>query len=110
MFHHCSVRSSTLYGEEDPPIHLLCLLSPLLGCHCGPVFSYHQKERKMTLTITALARVGEKERKFPELSAYYYVLSVTSGCIFFFFCSRSSFLFSLLSYFANTASFERSTS
>lgn len=48
----------------------------------------------MALTINALARVREKERKFPELSAYYYVLSATSGRSF---CSRSSFLFFSLS-------------
>lgn len=88
--HHCSVRSSILYGEEDPPIHLPCLSlpSPLAVIVGQSLAVTKKKKEKKTLTINALARVRENERKFPELSAYYYyVLSATSGCSF---CSGSS--------------------
>lgn len=68
MFHHCSVWSSTLYGEEDPPIHLLCLLPPPspLAVIVGQSLAITKKKEKMTLTITALARVGRKNENFPN--------------------------------------------
>lgn len=84
--HHCSGRSSIRYGEEDGPSHpssVSFLVPPPWLSLWASLLAVTQKKKKLTLTINALARGRVKERKFPELSAYYYhALSAARGCSF----------------------------